>query len=98
MASEAIRVIAMAYVELPADTVELDNVDLRGNLVFVGLAGMDDPPRQEAIKAIAQCREAGIKVIMITGDNKLTAESVARQLGLPPGKVIVGAELAQDER
>lgn len=95
MASEAIRVIAMAYVELPADTVELDNVDLRGNLVFVGLAGMDDPPRQEAIKAIAQCREAGIKVIMITGDNKITAASVARQLGLPPGKVIVGAELAK---
>ena len=95
MASEAIRVIAMAYVELPADTVELDNVDLRGNLIFVGLAGMDDPPRQEAIKAIAQCREAGIKVIMITGDNKVTAESVARQLGMPPGKAIVGAELAK---
>ena len=95
MASQAIRVIAMAYVELPADTVELDNVDLRGNLIFVGLAGMDDPPRQEAIKAIAQCREAGIKVIMITGDNKVTAESVARQLGMPPGKAIVGAELAK---
>jgi Ca2+-transporting ATPase len=95
MAGDAIRVIAMAYAELPADTVELDNVDLRGNLVFVGLAGMDDPPRQEAIKAIAQCREAGIKVIMITGDNKLTAESVARQLGMPPGKAIVGAELAK---
>jgi len=95
MASEAIRVIAMAYVEVPADTVELDNVDLRGNLVFVGLAGMDDPPRKEAIKAIAQCRDAGIKVIMITGDNKLTAESVARQLGMSPGKAIVGAELAE---
>ena len=95
MASEAIRVIATAYVELPADTVELDNVDLAGNLVFVGLAGMDDPPRQEAARAIAQCREAGIKVIMITGDNKVTAESVARRLGLPPGRAILGAELAQ---
>ncbi len=95
MASEAIRVIAMAYLELPADTVELDNVDLRGNLVFVGLAGMDDPPRQEAVKAIAQCREAGIKVIMITGDNKVTAESVGRQLCMPPGKAVLGAELAK---
>ncbi len=95
MASEAIRVIAMAYLELPADTVELDNVELAGNLVFVGMAGMDDPPRQEAIRAVAQCREAGIKVIMITGDNRITAESVARQLGLPPGKAILGSELSQ---
>ncbi|MDM7998561.1 MAG: HAD-IC family P-type ATPase [Dehalococcoidia bacterium] len=94
MAAEAIRVIAMAYMELPVDTVELDYVDFRGHLVFVGLVGMDDPPRQEAIKAIAQCREAGIKVIMITGDNSLTAASVARQLGMQPGKIILGAELA----
>lgn len=95
MASEAIRVIAMAYMELPADTVELDDVDLAGNLVFVGMAGMDDPPRQEATRAIAQCREAGIKVIMITGDNRVTAESVARQLGLPPGRAVLGSELSQ---
>lgn len=93
MAGKAMRVMAFAYTELPAEVVELEDVDLQGNLVFVGLAGMDDPPREEAIKAVSLCKQAGIKVVMITGDNKATAESVGRQLGLPQGKAVVGAEL-----
>ncbi len=93
MAGEAMRVIATAYVDLPADLDDLEEEHIRGRLVLVGLSGMADPPREEAHQAIKLCREAGIKVIMITGDNKLTAESVARQLELPPGQAVTGNEL-----
>ena len=93
MAQEAMRVIAIAYVELPQELEELKDENIRGNLVFVGLAGMADPPRDEAREAIRLCRQAGIKVVMITGDHKVTAESVARQVGLPSGKTVTGAEL-----
>jgi Ca2+-transporting ATPase len=54
---------------------------------------MDDPPRREAKEAVQLCKQAGIKVVMITGDHKVTAESVAGQLDLPPGKAVTGAEL-----
>lgn len=95
MAKQAMRVIATAYVDLPGDLADLEEEHLKGNLVFVGLSGMDDPPREEARQAIRLCEQAGIKVVMITGDNKVTAESVARQLGLPPGKAVTGNELAE---
>jgi Ca2+-transporting ATPase len=95
MAGEAMRVIATAYVDLPADLEDLEEEHLRGNLVFVGLSGMADPPREEAKEAIRLCKQAGIKVIMITGDNKITAESIARQLDLPEGKAITGNELRE---
>jgi len=95
MAQEGMRVIATAYAELPGDLVELEEENIRGNLTFVGLSGMADPPREEARKAIMQCRDAGIRVIMITGDNMVTAESIARQLQLPPGRAVTGMELQQ---
>ncbi len=95
MAGEAMRVIATAYTDLPQDLEDLEDEHIRGNLVFVGLAGMEDPPREEAKKAIKLCAEAGIKVVMITGDNKLTAESIARQLGLPSGKTVTGNEFQE---
>jgi Ca2+-transporting ATPase len=95
MAGEAMRVIATAYAELPTELEELTEEDIRGKLVFVGLAGMADPPREEAKEAVKLCKQAGIRVMMITGDHKLTAESVGRQLELPPGKAITGAELQQ---
>ena len=93
MAKEAMRVMATAYVELPTELEDLKDEDIRGNLVFVGLAGMADPPREEAKEAVRLCKQAGIKVIMITGDYKVTAESVAHQLDLPSGKAITGGEL-----
>ena len=93
MAKEAMRVIATAYVGLPAEVEELKDNDIRGKLIFVGLTGMDDPPRKEAREAVQLCKQAGIKVVMITGDHKVTAESVASQLGLPPGKTVTGADL-----
>jgi len=87
------RVIATAYLELPSDFEELRAEDVRDSLVFVGLAGMADPPREEAKEAVRLCKQAGIKVIMITGDNQVTAESVAHQLDLPVGRTITGTEL-----
>jgi Ca2+-transporting ATPase len=95
MAKEAMRVIATAYVDLPREFEELREEDIRDNLVFVGLAGMADPPREEAKEAIRLCKQAGIKVMMITGDHKVTAESIAHQLDLPPGKALTGAELQE---
>ncbi len=93
MARNAMRIIATAYVDLPADLEDLEDRHLQGQLVFVGLSGMADPPREEAKESIRLCTRAGIKVIMITGDNKITAESIARQLELPPGECITGPEL-----
>jgi Ca2+-transporting ATPase len=93
MAQEAMRVIATAYVDLPPEFEELREEEFKGKLVFVGLSGIMDPPREEAKEAVRLCKQAGIKVIMITGDHKLTAESIARQLYLPEGKAITGAEL-----
>jgi Ca2+-transporting ATPase len=94
LAAAGMRVLGMAYVDLPGDTHELREEDLKGKLTFVGLMGMFDIPREEAIAAVRQCHRAGIKVIMITGDQKLTAESIAQHIGLPPGRTVLGAELA----
>jgi Ca2+-transporting ATPase len=95
MAREAMRVMATAYTELPESVDDLRDEHIQGNLVFVGLLGMSDPPREEAKEAIKLCRQAGIRVVMITGDNRLTAESVAHQLGLPRGEAVSGVELQE---
>ena len=95
MAQDAMRVLAAGYVELPGGMKELLEENIRGKLVFVGLLGMADPPREEAKEAVKLCQQAGIRVIMVTGDHKLTAESIARELNLPPGKTVTGAELAK---
>lgn len=93
MAQEALRVIALACVELPPDAEQLEESDIRGGLVLVGLAGMADPPRGEAREAVRLCRQAGIRVVMITGDNKATAVAVARKLELSQGEAVTGVEL-----
>jgi len=93
MGEDALRVIAMAHRDFPEKSGKLTDEDIQDNLTFIGLAGMADPPRSEAKEAIALCGQAGIKVKMITGDNRVTAESVARQINLPPGRAITGAEL-----
>jgi Ca2+-transporting ATPase len=95
MARDALRVIATAYAELPEDKNDLEEKDIDGKLVLLGLSGMADPPREEARKAITDCKKAGIRVIMITGDNTTTAESIARQLNLPEGRAVTGQELKQ---
>ncbi len=89
MASEALRVLAIA--SKPNVTPETAET----GMTFLGLAGMIDPPRPEAKAAIAVCVEAGIRPVMITGDHPLTAQAVARELGLlrNGGRVVPGAEL-----
>jgi P-type Ca2+ transporter type 2C len=88
MASQALRVLAVAY----KSNARLE--DCEHGMVFVGLVGMIDPPRPEARAAIQQCERAGIKPVMITGDHPLTAEAVARELGLlKTSQVITGNEL-----
>jgi P-type Ca2+ transporter type 2C len=88
MASQALRVLAVAYKSNATPQ------DCEHDMVFLGLVGMIDPPRPEARAAIQQCAEAGIKPVMITGDHPVTAEAVARELGLlNTGQIITGSEL-----
>lgn len=92
MAENALRVLGMAY--KPLATVVGDKSEYERSMVFVGLAGMIDPPRPEVKDAIKLCEKAGIESIMITGDHKITASAIARELGiLKNGIAITGAEL-----
>jgi len=94
MATGALRVLGMAYRELPAD-VGSGADEVETDLVFVGLVGMIDPPREEVKEAVAKCKRAGIKVVMITGDHELTAQAIAREVGIMPegGRTMTGLEL-----
>lgn len=78
MAEKALRVLALAYREFDGKTEK----EMEAQLIFVGLVGMMDPPRPEAKKAVEQCNNAGIRVVMITGDNKETAVAVGKELGI----------------
>ncbi len=94
IAAQGQRVLALAYREIPAGQTSLSHADLEGNLILLGLVGMIDPPRQEAVDAVAECHKAGIRVKMITGDHADTAAAIGRQVGLRcTDKVITGADL-----
>jgi len=82
LASDGQRVLALARKPAPGAPVELDFADVEAGLVLLGLVGLIDPPREEAIRAVADCRAAGIRVKMITGDHAGTAKAIARRLGL----------------
>ncbi|MDD5094463.1 MAG: HAD-IC family P-type ATPase [Dehalococcoidia bacterium] len=81
MAAEGLRVIAMAFKSIPADQRYIGKQDLT-ELIFLGLQGMIDPPRKEAIEAVGRCKKAGIRTVMITGDHVKTAMAIAVQLGI----------------
>lgn len=81
-ADRALRVLAAAERELPAMPEQLDPKAVERDLTWLGLAGMVDPPRPEAKAAVAKCKDAGIRVVMITGDHPRTALAVARELGI----------------
>ncbi|AFM01642.1 MULTISPECIES: calcium-transporting P-type ATPase, PMR1-type [Desulfitobacterium] len=94
MAKKALRVLALA--EKPLQENERIDERVEEDLIFVGLMGMIDPPRASAAKAIKVCRKAGIKPVMITGDHRLTAEAVARELGILKGNadvILTGSDL-----
>ena len=82
MASEALRVLAMAYKEIDHIPSKEEMKEIENNLTFVGMVGMIDPPREEAKVAVQKCKEAGIKTVMITGDHKATAIAIAKKLGI----------------
>lgn len=93
MAAEGLRVLAIAqrhWTTLPTDTGTIE-----AKLVFIGLVGLMDPPRQGAHEAVAMCKSAGIIPVMITGDHPATARAIATRLGIGNDKVMTGPELAQ---
>ncbi|MFW5681334.1 MAG: cation-translocating P-type ATPase, partial [Pseudomonadota bacterium] len=90
------RVLALATRSVPQDHVVLDTNDLDGELTLLGLVGLMDPPREEAIEAVAECQQAGIRVKMITGDHAGTARAVGRQIGLVNHeRVLTGTDLEE---
>ncbi|MGC9316608.1 MAG: cation-translocating P-type ATPase [Armatimonadota bacterium] len=94
MADDALRVLALAYREIDRVPQPLEADEIERDLVFVGLVGMIDPPRPEVAPAIARCREAGVRVKMVTGDHRATATAIARDIGLlDGGRVVNGNEL-----
>jgi P-type Ca2+ transporter type 2C len=88
------RLIAAAYREANDSTDSIEHEDVEKDMVFLGLIGIIDPPRDEVYDAIKECKEAGIRVMMITGDHEITARAIAKDLGIDDGeKAISGAEL-----
>jgi Ca2+-transporting ATPase len=96
LGARGLRVLAVAERSSAGLSGELTLSDVEGGLTFLGFVGMIDPPRPEAMRAVAQCREAGIAVKMITGDHAVTARAIAEQLGLDTrGPAVTGSELAK---
>lgn len=93
-ADQGQRMLGCAYKKVTSDQESLDHDDLKKDLVFLGVTGIIDPPRPEAIEAIKACQSAGITVKMITGDHLLTARSIGKQMGIGDGEIVMGgAEL-----
>ena len=95
MSADALRVLAVGYKVLDKVSDEPTSEELEYGLTFLGLVGMIDPPRPEAKEAVAVCRKAGIKPVMITGDHVITASAIAKELGIlqEGDRAITGAEL-----
>ncbi len=95
MANEALRVIGVGYIDLDKLPDKIDSEMLEKNLIFVGLIGMIDPPREGVKEAVKNCRNAGIKTVMITGDHIYTAKAISKELDILKigDKAITGSEL-----
>lgn len=87
------RVLALARAEMPQGTTRLHARDVERGLQLLGLVGLIDPPREDAISAVAECRAAGVRVVMITGDHATTAAAIGRQLGLQVDRALTGSEI-----
>ena len=97
MATQGLRVLAFAKKHLVTLQATIDHADIDADLIFLGLQGMIDPPRPDAITAVRVCQSAGIQIKMITGDHALTAQAIARQMGLSQDEsapVFTGTQLA----
>ncbi|MDP4039243.1 MAG: cation-translocating P-type ATPase [Candidatus Pacearchaeota archaeon] len=92
-AKGALRILAFAYKQYDSKSLS-KNSSIEKELIFVGLQGMIDPPRDEVRESIQKCNEAGIKVIMVTGDNRYTAEAIAKQIGIS-GESINGVDFSK---
>lgn len=97
MAKDALRVLAFAYKELAHIPNQEELKNLEQNLIYVGMVGMIDPPREEAKKAVEKCKSAGIKTVMITGDHKITAAAIAKKIGILENEeeAITGTQLQE---
>ena len=97
MARNALRVLAFGYKELNHKPEKAELETIEGDLIFLGMVGMIDPPRQEAKRAVEKCKTAGIKTVMITGDHRITAIAIAKQLGILENEdeAITGTELEE---
>ncbi len=95
MAEGALRILAIAYLDIPELPNLITTQNIEQNLIFVGLIGMIDPPREGVKEAVSTCRKAGIKTVMITGDHIATAKAIAKELGILRGQdlAITGEEL-----
>ena len=88
------RVLALARCDWPAERREVDLADMTPRFAMLGLVGIIDPPRDEAVAAVAECQQAGIRVKMITGDHAVTAAAIGRQLGLHADRALTGDAIA----
>ncbi|RAM59798.1 ATPase [Mesotoga sp. SC_4PWA21] len=97
MGSSALRVLAVASKEIQKIPATLDPAEIESGLTFLGLVGMIDPARPEAKESVRLCRQAGIRPVMITGDHKLTAAAIAREVGilLDGDEIVTGIELSK---
>ena len=97
MAKDALRVLAMAYKEMDREPTDEEMKNIENDLIFVGMVGMIDPPREEVKVAVEKCKTAGIKTVMITGDHKITAVAIAKALGILENEdeAITGSELEE---
>ncbi len=97
MAQDALRVLAMAYKEMDHEPTDEEMQNIENDLIFIGMVGMIDPPREEVKVAVEKCKTAGIKTVMITGDHKITAVAIAKELGIleNENEAITGAELEE---
>ena len=95
LAKNALRVLGFAYKEVDKVPTNEEMKNIESHLTYVGMVGMIDPPREEAKQAVEKCKTAGIKTVMITGDHKITATAIAKQLGIleDESEAITGAEL-----
>ncbi len=96
LARNGLRVLGIAFHTFTAPTVDWDREPLEQDLIFIGMIGMIDPVRPEAKQAVLKCQEAGIQPVMITGDHPLTAQAIARALGIvPDDRILTGQAISQ---